>query len=80
MRRPSLTAALMAVAIAFPISALAQAPVALTGVVSSSEEAVMEGVLVSATKAGSNVTLTWLPVRMAASHFRQTALPPDNTV
>jgi streptogramin lyase len=43
----------------FPFAALAQAPAAaLTGLVSSAEEAAMEGVLVSATKTGSNVTVT----------------------
>jgi len=41
-----------------PSVVLAQAPVALTGLVSSTEEAAMEGVLVSATKAGSNITVT----------------------
>jgi virginiamycin B lyase len=51
----------VAVAAAFPSAASAQAPVplaALTGLVSSAEEATMEGVLVSATKAGSNITVT----------------------
>jgi virginiamycin B lyase len=45
--------------LAFPIAASAQAPVAaLTGLVSSADEATMEGVLVSATRAGSNITIT----------------------
>ena len=43
----------------FPFAARAQAPVAaLTGLVSSAEEAAMEGVLVSATRVGSNITVT----------------------
>jgi len=49
----------LAFSLAFPSAASAQAPVtALTGLVSSTEEAAMEGVLVSATKAGSNITVT----------------------
>src|SRR5580700_12108703 len=48
----------LALAAAFSSTASAQAQVALTGVVSSSEEPAMEGVLVSATKAGSNITVT----------------------
>jgi virginiamycin B lyase len=47
-----------ALAVALPSAASAQAPVALTGLVSSPDEAAMEGVLVSATKAGSNITVT----------------------
>ena len=39
-------------------STQAQAPSALTGVVSSAAEGAMEGVLVSAKKAGSNITVT----------------------
>src|ERR1700736_200069 len=46
-----------ALAVAFPCSAQAQGA-ALTGLVSSAEEATMEGVLVSATRAGSNITVT----------------------
>ena len=43
----------------FPFAAPAQGPVAsLTGLVSSADETTMEGVLVSATKAGSNITVT----------------------
>jgi virginiamycin B lyase len=66
MHRPLLAAACLgvaflgtALAISFSSAALAQAPVAaLSGLVSSAEEATMEGVLVSATKAGSNITVT----------------------
>src|SRR5258706_8306582 len=42
----------------FCVAALAKAPAALTGVVTSAEEGAMEGVLVSAKKAGSSVTVT----------------------
>src|SRR6202022_720017 len=49
----------LALAVSFPFAAPAQAQVAaLTGLVSSADEATMEGVLVSATKAGSNITVT----------------------
>jgi hypothetical protein len=62
MRHPLLAAiglvGVSALAVIFPSAASAQAQVALTGVVSSSEEPAMEGVLVSATKAGSNITVT----------------------
>jgi virginiamycin B lyase len=49
----------LALAVPFPFAARAQAQVAaLTGGVSSAEEAAMEGVLVSATRANSNITVT----------------------
>ena len=58
MRYPLLAIGLGLV-VAFPSAVSAQAPVAaLTGLVSSADEATMEGVLVSATKAGSNITVT----------------------
>ena len=59
MRHPLLAAVGAAVATVFLSAASAQAPATmLTGLVSSPEEAAMEGVLVSATKAGSNITVT----------------------
>ncbi len=59
MRHPLLAAASLACSVFFPFAASAQAPVAaLTGIVGSVDEATMEGVLVSATKAGSNITVT----------------------
>jgi virginiamycin B lyase len=59
MRHPLLAAASLAWSVFLPIAASAQAPAAaLTGRVSSADEATMEGVLVSATKAGSNITVT----------------------
>ena len=57
MRRPLSAAIAMAFAV-LPHSAQAQVATALTGVVGSADEPVMEGVLVSATKAGSNITVT----------------------
>jgi virginiamycin B lyase len=51
--------AVLGIALTVLPPASAQAPVAaLTGLVSSSEETTMEGVLVSATRAGSNITVT----------------------
>ena len=64
MRHPLPTVAGLVLAaafsgVSFPGSVSAQTPAAaLTGQVSSTEEAAMEGVLVSATKSGSNVTVT----------------------
>jgi virginiamycin B lyase len=58
MRHPLLAAIGVTFALTFPHTIQAQAPAALTGLVSSSEEPTMEGVLVSATRAGSNVTVT----------------------
>jgi virginiamycin B lyase len=59
MRYPLFAAASLACSVFFPLAASAQTPVAaLTGLVSSADEATMEGVLVSATKAGSNITVT----------------------
>jgi virginiamycin B lyase len=59
MRYPLLAAFGVAMVAAFPSAASAQAPVAaLTGLVGSAEETTMEGVLVSATRAGSNITVT----------------------
>jgi virginiamycin B lyase len=57
---PSLLAAIGTVfALAFPHSTWAQTPtVVLTGLVSSAEEPAMEGVLVSARRTGSNITIT----------------------
>ncbi|MEA2887792.1 MAG: virginiamycin lyase [Bradyrhizobium sp.] len=51
--------AFFALTVPFPFAARAQAPAAaLSGLVSSAEEAAMEGVLVSATAANSNITVT----------------------
>ena len=59
MRRPVLAVAVTAFALAYPGPVSAQAPAAaVTGQVSSTDEAVMEGVLVSATRTGSNITVT----------------------
>jgi streptogramin lyase len=57
--RHNLPAAIaVVVAIALPHSTPAQTAAALTGLVTSADEPVMEGVLVSATRAGSNITVS----------------------
>jgi len=53
-----LAVAAAAICFALPHSAAAQAPVALTGQISSAKEGAMEGVVVSAKKAGSTVTVS----------------------
>jgi streptogramin lyase len=59
MRHPLFATIGIACALALLHSSRAQAPaVALTGLVSSAEQPTMEGVLVSATRAGSNITIT----------------------
>jgi virginiamycin B lyase len=59
MRRCSIwLAALLSLAVALPHTLHAQGAAALTGQVSSAEEGAMEGVLVSAKKAGSTITVT----------------------
>jgi virginiamycin B lyase len=59
MRHPLLAALSLALITAFHGAASAQTPdAALAGVVSSAEETAMEGVLVSATAASSNITVT----------------------
>jgi streptogramin lyase len=59
MRHLLLAAAGAALVLSFTHASHAQGPsVALTGLVGSAEEPTMEGVLVSATKAGSNITIT----------------------
>ena len=59
MRRMPLLAGLSLIAFAvLPIATAPAQTAALTGQVSSAEEGVMEGVLVSAKKAGSTITIT----------------------
>jgi streptogramin lyase len=58
MRHPLLAAIGVALAIALPGTSQAQTQTALTGLVSSADEPAMEGVLVSATRAGSTITTT----------------------
>jgi virginiamycin B lyase len=58
MRHWLLAAAGLGLAVAIPLPALSQSQIALSGLVSSTDDAAMEGVLVSATRTGSNITVT----------------------
>src|SRR6201997_2862838 len=79
MHHPRLAAASAALILAssFPFAAPAQAQgAALTGLVSSAEEPAMEGVLVSATRAGSNITVTVVTGADGRYSFPQNRLAP----
>jgi streptogramin lyase len=73
---------LMSVGLAFALAgagllpARAQTPAALTGQVTSGEEGAMEGVLVSAKKAGSTVTITVVSDAQGNYSFPATKLEP----
>src|SRR5436190_3260870 len=58
------------------VPALAQAPAALTGQVTSAEEGAMEGVLVSAKKAGSTITITVVSDAQGRFSFPAAKLEP----
>ena len=58
-----------------PMAAHAQAPAALTGLVSSADAAAMEGVLVSAKRAGSTITVTVVSDRQGRYSFPAAKLP-----
>src|SRR4051794_5068700 len=58
------------------VCGVAQAQVALTGVVSSSDEGPMEGVLVSAKKDGSSITTTVVSDQQGAYSFPSARLEP----
>jgi streptogramin lyase len=64
-----------ALALAHPTAAQTQSA-ALTGLVSSADEPAMEGVLVSATKAGSNITVTVVSGADGRYSFPQNRLAP----
>jgi virginiamycin B lyase len=59
-----------------PLPSPAQAPAALTGTVVSAEEGAMEGVLVSAKRAGSTVTVTVVSDARGRYSFPAAKLPP----
>ena len=75
---------LMSVGLAFALAgagllpARAQTPAALTGQVTSGEEGPMEGVLVSAKKAGSTVTITVVSDAQGNYSFPAAKLDPGN--
>src|SRR5215470_18697483 len=80
MRRPGhslvVAAALSAALATFPLAAAAQARAALSGTVTSAEEGAMEGVLVSATKAGSTITVTVVSDKAGRYSFPAGKLEP----
>ena len=77
MHRIPLIAGLSLFALAnLPLPAIAADGVALSGVVSSAEEGVMEGVLVSAKKASSNITITVVSDRDGRFSFPAGKLGP----
>src|SRR5215510_9848913 len=57
-RASTFTAAVAAICFALPYKAAAEAPAALSGQVSSAKEGAMEGVVVSAKKASSTITIS----------------------
>ena len=63
-----------------PLHAQARDSVALTGQVTSAEEGAMEGVLVSARKTGSTVTITVVTDRQGRYRFPQSRLEPGQYV
>jgi streptogramin lyase len=76
MRRIPLVAGLSLIAIAtLPLSAQAQ-PDALAGKVTSEQEGAMEGVLVSAKKAGGNITITVVSDKSGRYVFPSSKIPP----
>jgi virginiamycin B lyase len=62
----------------FSVPAFSQTGSALTGVVSSAEEGAMEGVLVSAKKAGSTITITVVSDKQGRYAFPATKLQPGS--
>src|SRR3981081_1684496 len=75
-----LTAAAVAVVLLRPtarsLAAQTPSPVALTGQVSSADEARMEGVLVSAKQAGSTITISVVSDEQGRYRFPTGKLPP----
>jgi hypothetical protein len=72
---PAAIGMVFALALAHPTPAQTQSA-ALTGLVSSAEEPAMEGVLVSATRAGSNITVTVVSGADGRYSFPQDRLAP----
>src|SRR6267142_6110737 len=62
--------------LSFPFSSFSQGNAALTGVVSSAEEGAMEGVLVSAKRAGSTITVTVVSDEKGRYSFPDARLAP----
>lgn len=73
---PALSGALLLPVRGLPLAAQARAPIALTGQVTSTEEGPMEGVLVSAKKSGSSITITVVSDREGRYRFPEARLEP----
>ncbi len=68
--------ALFSLVASFPLISFSQTSVALTGLVASTEEGGMEGVLVSAKKAGSTITVTVVSDKQGRYGFPAAKLEP----
>jgi streptogramin lyase len=81
-RRLGLLAAVVSLALIFPqprpLAAAGDPAVALSGIVSSAEEGAMEGVLVSARRAGSTITTTVVSDRQGRYAFPRARLEPGD--
>ena len=73
---PLVVAACLTVFVSIARPTDAQAPVALTGLVTSGGNGAMEGVLVSAKKAGSSITITVVSDGQGRYRFPATKLDP----
>src|SRR5262249_33577022 len=71
-------AAILVFAVSFSQNAQTQSSVALTGLIGSSEESVMEGVLVSAKKAGSTITITVVTDEQGRYRFPSAKVQPGH--
>src|SRR5262252_2479717 len=77
-RLSTLTAAVAAVCFALPYSAAAETAVALSGQVSSAKEGTMEGVIVSAKKDGSTITVSVVTDEKGQYNFPAARLEPGH--
>jgi virginiamycin B lyase len=78
MRPSVLTGAILVASVLFagPVEAQTQSPSALAGKVTSQEEGAMEGVLVSAKRAGSTMTITVVSDAQGQYSFPRDRLDP----
>jgi hypothetical protein len=81
MRPSVLTGAILVASVLFagPVEAQTQSPSALAGKVTSQEEGAMEGVLVSAKRAGSTMTITVVSDSQGQYSSRVTGWIRENT-
>src|SRR5262245_61496776 len=80
MYKPTLfiVSVVLVLAMSFSQHAQTQSSVALAGRVSSAQESAMEGVLVSAKKAGSTITITVVTDEQGRYRFPSTKLQPGH--